>query len=309
MEEIREAFGQKLVELGGRYRNLYVIDADLNTSTRTVLFLESYPKRFVQAGIAEQNMVGMAAGLALEGKIPVVCSFADFLSKRACDQISISVAYANLNVKLAGAYPGLFTGKQGGTHQAVQDLANLRAMPNMRVLAPCECEELEQMLEAMLEYIGPVYFRIPRCTVDKITPPDYRFQWGKGVILKYGTDVTLVGTGVASQWLLEAVPEIAKAGVNAEILHLPCLKPFDVDLLCASAAKTGTVVTVENHSCIGGLGGAVAEALSENRPTPLIRLGIDDTFVESGEDDDLRNKYGLSTDCIVAAATKAAGIK
>ncbi len=309
MEEMRETFGRKLVELGGRRPELYVVDADLNTSTRTVLFLEAFPRRFVQAGIAEQNMVGMAAGLALEGKIPVVCTFADFVSKRACDQVSISVAYANLNVKLAGAYPGLFTGKQGGTHQSVQDLANMRAMPNMRVLAPCENDELAQMLEAMLDYVGPVYFRIPRVAAPKITPPGYRFGWGKGVLLKEGRDVTLAGTGVASQWLLEAERLLAAEGVDAEVAHFPCLKPFDAGLLAASAGKTGAVVTVENHGRIGGLGGAAAEALAETRPTPLVRVGVDDTFVESGEDADLLEKYGLSPRHIADAARRAMKMK
>ncbi len=309
MEEMRLAFGKKLVELGAMYDALYVIDADLNTSTKTDLFLDRYPRRFVQVGIAEQNAVGMAAGLALEGKIPVVCTFADFITKRACDQVSISIAYANLNVKLAGAYAGMFTGKQGATHQSVQDIANMRAMPNMRVLGPCENEELAQMMDAMMEYEGPVYFRTPRATLSKITPPGYTFQWGKGVVLKPGKDITLAGTDISSQWLFAAEPLLREKGIDAELVHFPSIKPFDTDLLIASASKTGAVLTVENHSRLGGFGSAVAEVLSETRPTPLIRMGVDDKFVESGEDEDLLEKYGLSARHIVASAEQALALK
>ncbi len=309
MEEMRLAFGNKLVDLGGKYDALYVIDADLNTSTKTDLFLDRYPRRFVQVGIAEQNAVGMAAGLALEGKIPVVCTFADFITKRACDQVSISIAYANLNVKLAGAYAGMFTGKQGATHQSVQDIANMRAMPNMRVLGPCENEELAQMMDAMMQYNGPVYFRTPRATLAKITPPGYTFQWGKGVVLKPGKDITLAGTDISSQWLFAAEPLLREKGIDAELVHFPSIKPFDNELLVASACKTGAVLTVENHSRLGGLGSAVAEVLSETRPTPLIRMGVNDCFVESGEDADLLEKYGLSSRHIVAGAEQALALR
>lgn len=305
MEEMRETFGKQLVELGRQYPELFVIDADLNTSTRTVLFMDQFPTRFIQVGIAEQNMVGIAAGMALEGKIPVACTFADFLSKRACDQVSISVAYPKANVKLAGAYPGLFAGKAGATHQAIQDLANMRAMPNMVVVAPCDGEELKQVMAAMMVYDGPVYFRISRKGVPSLLPPGYSFAWGKGVELRPGKDVTIVGTGIASHWAAAAADELAKAGVSARVLHMPCVKPFDTALLVEAASATGAAVTVENHSVIGGLGGAVAEILGEECPVPLQRIGVCDHFVETGEDAELIEKCGLSVSDIVAAAHKA----
>lgn len=309
MEEMREAFGRCLVELGRDYPGLFVLDADLNTSTRTVLFMEAFPKRFVQVGIAEQNLVGIAAGLALEGKIPLACTFADFLSKRACDQVSISIAYPRLNVKLAGAYPGLFAGKTGATHQSVQDLANMRAMPNMRVVAPCDNGELRQVMKAAMDYDGPVYFRVSRLALPDLLPPGTGFTWGKGVVLRPGTDVTLVGTGVASHWAMEAAASLAGEGIDARVLHMPCLKPFDRSLAAAAARETGALVAVENHSVIGGLGGAVAETLGEEYPAPVVRVGVPDRFVETGEDDELRQAYGLATQDIVAAARRAMALK
>ncbi|MDO8686322.1 MAG: transketolase C-terminal domain-containing protein [Clostridiales bacterium] len=309
MEEMRESFGKQLIKLGKEYFNMYVLDADLNSSTRTVLFMENFPKRFLQLGIAEQNMVGVAAGLALEGKIPIACTFADFLTKRACDQISISVAYPRLNVKLAGAYPGLFTGKAGATHQAIQDLANMRAMPNMRVVAPCDNYELSEVMKAMMEYCGPVYFRISRQRVSQIIPGGAGFEWGKGIVLQSGNDVTLVGTGLASQWALQAARELAKQGIGARMLHMSCLKPFDRELMLAAARETGAVVTVENHSIIGGLGSATAEVLAEEYPVPVQRIGIRDQFTETGADDDLIKKYGLTIDDIIDAAKRAISVK
>lgn len=309
MEEMREAFGKELVELGKQYDNLFILDADLNTSTRTVLFMNEFPKRFIQVGIAEQNMIGIAAGLSIEGKIPVVCSFADFLTKRSCDQVSISVAYPNLNVKLAGAYPGMFTGKAGATHQSIQDLANMRAMPNMRVVAPCDNYELSQVMKSMLDYNGPVYFRVTKQSVGRIIPEGVKFEWGKGIVLQEGSDITLVGTGLASQWAYEAAGQLANEGIHARMIHMPCLKPFDRELIVAAAKETGAVVTVENHSIIGGLGSAVSEVLSEEYPTYVQRLGIKDKFVESGEDDELRQKYGLTVEDIVIAARKSLSLK
>ena len=309
MEEMREAFGRNLVELGAEFPDLYVLDADLNTSTRTDLFLEAFPKRFVQVGIAEQNLVGIAAGLALEGKIPVACTFADFITKRACDQVSISVAYPKLNVKLAGAYPGLFAGKTGATHQSVQDLANMRAMPNMRVVDPCDNAELALLMRAMIGYDGPVYFRVLRLALPRLLPNGAGFAWGKGVVLRSGSDLTLAGTGVASHWACQAADRLAQNGVNARVIHLPCLKPFDRELIAAAARETGAVVTVENHSVIGGLGSAVTEVLCETHPVPVLRVGVPDQFTETGEDDELRRKYGLTVEDIMQAAERVVKLK
>lgn len=307
MEEMREVFGKTLVELGSENDKVWVLDADLNTSTKTVYFLDKYPQRFVQVGIAEQNLVGIASGLALEGKIPFPCTFADFISRRSLDQIAISIAYPRTNVKLIGAYPGLFTGKAGATHQSVQDLANMRAMPNMVVVDPGDNNELEQVLKAAAEYVGPVYIRVTRCAPSPVVPEDYRFEWGKGVKIRDGEKVTLVGTGIATGWCLEAAEKLGAEGIPATVLHMPCLKPFDEKLLIEAAGKTRAVVTVENHSIIGGLGGAVAEVLSEKAPTKLSRVGIRDLYTESGEDDDLLEKYGMTIDHIVKAAKEVLG--
>lgn len=301
MEEMREVFGKTLVDLGAENSNVWVLDADLNTSTKTVYFLEKYPQRFIQVGIAEQNLVGIASGLALEGKIPFPCTFADFISRRSLDQVAISIAYPKANVKLIGAYPGLFTGKAGATHQSVQDLANMRAMPNMVVVDPGDNTEFAQVLKAAVEYTGPVYIRVTRCQPSPVVPEKYTFAWGKGIKVRSGKEVTLVGAGIATGWCLKAAEKLAAENISASVLHMPCLKPFDKDLLIAEAARTGAVVTVENHSVIGGLGGAAAEVLSENKPVTLKRVGIEDKYTESGEDDELLEKYGMTVAHIVKA--------
>lgn len=304
MEEMRDTFGRKLVELGREYQNLYVLDADLNTSTKTDNFLKEFPSRFIQVGVAEQNMIGIAAGLSLEGKIPFACTFADFLTKRACDQISISIAYPKINVKLVGAYPGLFTGKAGATHQSVQDLSNMRAMPNMTVIAPCDNNELCQAMEKIVEYNGPVYFRVPRIAVDNIIPEGIKFEFGKGVLIKEGNDVTLVSTGIGSQWAYEAAEKLIKQGIHPTLIHMPVLKPIDRQILIDSAKRTNKVVTVENHSIIGGLGSAVMEILAEEYPVLVNRIGIKDQFTETGEDNELIIKYKLTPEHIVESVKR-----
>ncbi len=302
--EMREAFGQMLVELGRENPNLFVLDADLNTSTRTDLFLAEFPKRFIQCGIAEQNMLGIAAGLAAGGAIPFPTTFAAFAARRACDQVSVSIAYPKLNVKIPGTYPGLPTSKAGATHQAIEDLAIMRAMPNMRVLDPGDIEELRQVMRAAVAYDGPVYFRVTRPAVPDIMPAGYRFEWGKAVSLRRGSDVALLGTGLLSSFCLQAADLLAREGVQARVDHHPCLKPVDREAILQAARETGGIVTAENHSTIGGLGSTVAEVLGEGHPVPMERVGVRDKFVESGEVPDLFVKYEVRPEDIAAAARR-----
>lgn len=299
--EMREIFARKLVEEAQNNEKVVVLDADLNTSTRTDIFKEAFPTRFIQCGIAEQNMFGWASGLASLGYIPFPSTFAAFAATRAADQINISIAYPRLNVKIPGSYCGVSTGKAGATHQTIQDMAIMRSMPNMRVLDAADGEELRQMISAMLEYEGPVYFRVLRPEVPKVFDTDYRFNW-KPVLLKEGVDITLIGTGLMTHRCLEAATELTGMGINAAVLHVPCLKPLDEELLLKSAAQTGIVVTAENHSIIGGLGSAVTEILSQKAPAMVKRVGVNDLFVETGEDNEIYEKYGLTVKNIVDTA-------
>jgi len=300
--EMRQAFGEMLVELGRENPDIFVLDADLNTSTRTDLFLNAFPRRFLQCGIAEQNMMGIAAGLAMAGCIPFPTTFAVFASKRACDQVSISIAYPRANVKIPGCYPGLPTGKSGATHQSVEDLAIFRAMPNMVVVDPGDKEELRQVMCAAVACDGPVYFRVTRPAVPDLPfPSDYHFTWGKAVTLRQGTDVALLGTGFLVSACLDAAELLAGLGISARVDHHPCLKPFDVEAVL-QASSCGAMVTAENHSIIGGLGSAVAEVLAEHQAVPLRRIGIRDKFVETGEIPDLLAKYETRPEDIARAA-------
>jgi transketolase len=301
MKEMRDVFGETLVELGKQNERIIVLDADLNTSTKTDTFKKSLPSQFIQMGVAEQNMFGWAAGLATYGFIPFPTTFAVFAAKRACDQVSISIAYPRLNVKIAGCYCGISTGKAGATHQSVQDLAIMRSMPNMRVLAAADANELKQMMRAMVEYDGPVYFRVLRPAVPRVFSEDYKFDW-KPVLLKEGNDVALITTGFMTSRGIIAAELLKKEGIKAAVVHVPCLKPLDKELIVEVADKCGAVVTAENHSIIGGLAGAVSEILAEECPVPIKRVGVKDLFVETGEDDDILRKYGLLPEDIVKAA-------
>ena len=301
MAEMRDVFGKYLAELGNEYGNMYVLDADLKTSTRTVKFEEAHPERFVQCGIAEQNMVGISAGLALENKIPVVCTFAAFLSQRTLDQINTSVAYPRINVKLAAAYSGLFASMCGATHQSLEDLAIMRAMPGMYVADPADDEELRQVMKAAMEHQGPVYYRVSRGAAEESISTGHNFTWGKGYEIHPGSDVTVVSTGVTSQWALQAARQLEAEGISVQVLHMPSIKPFDEDLLISAADKTGLVVTVENHSVLGGLGGLVAEILSEKCPTRLHRLGVQDVYSETAPDPVLASYHGIDAVGIAAS--------
>lgn len=298
----REVFGESLVELGADYPQLVVLDGDLANSTRAELFDFAYPDRFLEMGIAEQNMMGVAAGLASVGFIPWLSSFAAFLVKRDLDQLRIVVSQPNLSVKLGGGYSGLLTSKTGRTHQSIQDIAVMRAMPNMTVVAPIDGVELRQAMRATTARPGPVYMRLYREATPTIFGSDYRFEIGKAVLLREGTDVTIISTHVQSWRALEAAEKLAKEGISAHVLHVPTIKPLDVDAIVAAADKTGLVLTTEEHTIIGGLGGAVAEVLSQRKPTRMKINGLQDLYGESGGNDALLEKYGISVGDIARSA-------
>ena len=298
----REAFGQTLVKLGSRYPNLVVFDSDVCTSTRTCLFKDEFPDRFIQMGVAEQNMMSAAAGMStVDNLIPWVSTFAVFASKRALDQVSISIAYPQNNVKINGSYGGIPTGKAGATHQSVHDIAIMRSMPNMTVIVPVDAVEVEQAMIAATEYQGPVYLRTTRHDSPVVLDPDtYTFEWGKSVLLRDGRDVTLIGTGVKSVLALDAAQALQEKGIDARVIHMHTIKPIDEAAIVQAAEETSGIVTMENHSVIGGLGGAVAEVLCERQPATLRRLGFPDVFGESGDIDKIFRKLGLSVENVVS---------
>jgi transketolase len=301
-ESLREVFGATLSDLAEEFPNVLVLDGDLANSTRADIFAERRPDQFYEMGIAEQNLTGVAAGLATLGFIPFISTFAAFAVKRAADQVRVVVAQPSLNVKITGHYSGILTGKTGKTHQSVEDLAVMRAMPHMTVIAPADGPELRGVLRAACAHQGPMYIRLTRDPSPVIFGPDYRFTLGKAVVLREGGDVAIISTGVQTTRALEAANQLAADGVGVYLLHVPTIKPLDVDAIVAAAAATGRVVTAEDHSVIGGLGGAVAETLGERRPTLMRRIGWQDTYGESGPDDALLEKYGLTPRHIVEAA-------
>jgi len=296
----RTAFGEALVEIAKERKDIVVLDADVATSTKTSIFKEAFPDRFFEMGIAEQNMMGVAAGMATTQKIiPFAVAFAVFATKRACDQVSISIAYPKLNVKIVGSYGGIPTGKAGATHQAFEDIAIMRAIPNMTVIVPADAVEMKQAVRACVEYNGPVYLRCIRCETPVIFDENYKFEWNKGVTLREGKEVTIVSTGMMTPEALIATNILIDQGVDVRLIHLHTIKPIDKEILIKAAQKTNCIITVENHNIIGGLGGAVSEVLSENCPTLIKRIGIKDTFGESGSLNDLFCKYGLTAENIV----------
>jgi transketolase len=298
----RQVFGETLVELGGVYPDLLVLDGDLANSTLSDRFAGAYPDRFLAMGIAEQNMAGVAAGLATVGFIPWLSTFAAFAAKRDLDQIRVVIAQPALNVKIQGGYSGLLTGFTGKTHQSAEDIAVFRAMPNMTVIAPADATEVRLAMHAATAYQGPVYLRLTRDPSPVIFGPEHRFEIGKGYVVREGSDVTIISTGVQTTRALEAVELLAGEGISAHLLHLPTLKPIDEQAIVEAAARAGAVVTAEDHTIIGGLGGAVAEVLGEQRPTSMRRVGVRDTFGESGPNDALLEKYGLTARHVAAAA-------
>ena len=302
---MRGSFGKALVELGKRNRDVVVLDGDLASSTRSSEFAKAFPDRFIEVGIAEQNMVGIAAGLASVGKIPFVTSFACFCTKRAYEQISVSVAYPKLNVKIMGCYSGIFTGKTGATHHSIEDISLMRSTPNMVVLVPADAIELEGMLEFTAEYIGPVYVRIPRDDYPNVLPSRNRFRLGEYPVLREGRDLAILTCGEMASVGVNASKVLQEENqIQARVVNISTIKPANDNLIITHAKETGAFVTLENHSVIGGLGGLISEILAENYPTPLERVGVRDTFCESGSNKELSEKYGLTTQAVVAAAKR-----
>ncbi|HWV24409.1 MAG TPA: transketolase C-terminal domain-containing protein [Thermomicrobiales bacterium] len=301
---MRDAWGQGLVDLGARYENLVVLDGDLANSTKADMFHKAYPDRFFEMGIAEQNMLGVAAGLATTGFVPWISTFAAFLAKRALDQIRVVIAQPGLNVKMAGSYSGILTGKTGKTHQSVEDIAVFRAMPHVVTIAPADAVELRQAMAAMMNDERPTYLRLTRDPGPTIFGDDYSFEIGKATLLRDGGDIGIVSTGVQTVRALAAADLLAEAGVQASVLHVPTIKPLDVDAIVNLAERTSAIVSAEDHSILGGLGGAVAETLAEHRPTRMRRIGIRDTYGESGPNDAILEKYGLTPRHIAEAANE-----
>ncbi len=298
----RNAYGEALVELGKENEDIVVLDADLHGSTRTGYFAKEFPDRFLQMGIAEQNMVGAAAGLASCGKIPFASTFAVFGSCRVADQIRNSIAYPQLNVKIAVTHAGVTVGPDGATHQSVEDLSVIRAIPNMTVIVPADYVEAKAATKAVAQYEGPVYLRLGRVGMPGVfAEEDYKFEWGKVKTVKEGSDVTIFANGVMLAQAVEAGEELAQEGINAEIVNVHTIKPLDVEGVIALAKKTGAVVTAEEHNIYGGLGSAIAEALVENHPVPMKRVGIKDTFGKSGAPKELLKEFGLTSKEIIEA--------
>ena len=297
----RESYGKTLVDLGGEYSNLVVMDANLSGSTMTSLFAKAYPDRFFDCGIAEANMMGIAAGLASLGKVVFVSSFAMFAAGRAFEQVRNSIGYPHLNVKVAASHAGITVGEDGASHQCIEDIALMRVIPGMVVMCPADDVEAKAAVRAALEHEGPVYIRFGRAAVPVINDrEDYKFEIGKGVVLREGTDVTIAATGLCVAASLEAAEKLASEGIQAEVINIHTIKPLDEELVVAAAKKTGRIFTVEEHSVIGGLGAAVSECLSEKCPTRVTRIGVNDVFGESGPAKELLHKYELDADGIYA---------
>ena len=303
-DSLREAFGKTLVQLAAKYPNFVVFDADIAGGTGVHHFRKAYPDRFFQFGIAEQNMMAAAGGFASTGVIPFVTTFAVFCL-RALEQARLSIAYARRNVKIVASHPGLDTGPDGASAQALEDLAAYRAIPGMVVVSPADPLEIEQATEAILNYEGPVYMRSGRSKTRRILGADYRFELGKGRILREGSDVTIVACGVEVARALDAAELLAVEGIAARVVNMSTIKPLDTDLVVRCVEETGCLVTAEDHNIHGGLGSAVAEAVVQNRPCPIEMVGVQDTFGESGEPEELAEKYRL-TGPYIAAATRSA---
>ena len=304
----REAYGASLAELGEKY-DIVVLDADLAEATKTVMFKKKFPERFFDCGISEANMMSVAAGLATAGKIPFVSSFAMFTAGRAFEQVRNSIGYPHLNVKIGATHAGVSVGEDGATHQCNEDIALMRAVPGMTVINPADGTSTRAAVEAAILHNGPVYMRFGRLAVPYIYDDSLKFEIGKGIKLRDGRDITIVSTGLTVYMALEAAKILDGEGISAEVIDMHTIKPLDKELLIASARKTGAVITTEEHSVIGGLGGAVCEALSEACPTPVIRVGVEDVFGKSGKGAELVAEFGLSPENFVQKAKDAIALK
>lgn len=306
----REAYGKALKDLASTNENIVVLDADLSKSTKTADFKSVAPERFFNMGIAEGNMMGVAAGLSTCGKIPFVSTFAMFAAGRAFEQIRNSICYPKLNVKVCATHAGLTVGEDGASHQAIEDISLMRSIPNMTVINPADAIETDAVIKAIAEMEGPCYVRLGRLAVNNVNDAaTYKFELGKGITLKEGNDVTLIATGIMVEAALEAAEMLAKEGINARVINIHTIKPIDREILVNAARETGAIVTAEEHSVIGGLGSAVAEVLTEEYPVPVLKVGVQDTFGESGKPNELLEAYGLTAKNIVEKAKKAINCK
>ena len=304
----RESYGNALAELGDKY-DIIVLDADLSKSTKTEVFKKKFPERFINMGIAEANMMSTAAGLASCGKTVFASSFAMFAAGRAFEQIRNSICYPCLNVKIGATHAGISVGEDGATHQCLEDISLMRTLPNMVVINPADDTEAKAAVKAAIEHNGPVYLRFGRLSVPVIFDDSYKFEIGKGVMLKEGTDVTLVATGLLVETALKASEILANEGISARVINIATIKPIDREIISKAAMETGALVSCEEHNIIGGLGSAVAEVLCETHPAPLMRIGTKDVFGKSGKPDKLFEDYGLTAEAIVDSAKKAIALK
>lgn len=306
----REAYGKTLAKLASENKNVVVLDADLSKSTKTAEFKKVCPERFINMGIAEGNMMGVAAGLSTCDKIPFASTFAVFATGRAFEQIRNSICYPNLNVKVCATHAGITVGEDGGSHQSVEDISLMRSLPNMTVISPSDAVETEKVIEAVAKYDGPCYVRLGRAAVPVINDnEDYKFEIGKGVELKEGSDITIMATGIMVSTCMEACEELEKEGIKARLVNIHTIKPIDKCIIEKAAKETGCIVTVEEHSIIGGLGSAVCEVASETCPVPVVRVGIKDVFGQSGKPAELLEAYGLTKKGVVEKVKEAMKLK
>lgn len=302
----RESYGNALAELGDKYENLYVFDADLAAATKTGIFKKKFPDRFFDCGIAESNMMSVAAGMAATGKIPFVSTFAMFAAGRAFEQVRNSIGYPHLNVKIGATHAGISVGEDGATHQCNEDIALMRTIPGMTVIIPADDVEAKAAVQAAIEYEGPVYMRFGRLAVPVFNDPQtYKFEIGKGIKLRDGSDITIVATGLMVYEAIEAANTLADQGIEATVINIHTIKPIDKEIIIEAARKTNLVLTVEEHSVIGGLGDAVCGALCESYPTKVVKIGVNDEFGHSGPAVELLKQYGLCAENIVNTAKEA----
>ena len=304
-KSVRSEYGKTLVELGKTNPNIVVLDADLSSSTQTKLFAKEFPERFFNVGISEQDLITTAAGLSCTGKIPFVSTFAMFASGRAWEQVRNTICYSNLNVKIAATHGGITVGEDGASHQALEDISLMRSIPNMTVIVPADAEETRQAIKFAAEFNGPVYIRISRSNLPDIFDSAYKFDYKKANIIKEGKDITLITNGETLVETIDCAKILSEKGIDAEIINVPVVKPLDNETIINSAKKTNRVITIENHSIIGGLGSAVCELLSEKYPTKVTRIGTNDEFGQSGTAKELMAFYGLNAEKL---ATKITGL-
>ena len=303
----REAYGTALAELGKLNDRIVALDADLSKSTKSADFQKKFPNRFFNVGIAEQNMMGMAAGMASAGLIPFASTFAMFATGRAFEQIRNSIAYPKLNVKIVGSHSGITVGEDGATHQVLEDIALMRSIPNMVVLVPSDANETAAIVKAAAEYVGPVYIRTGRMAVEDVHPNGVDFKIGKGEVLAEGSDLAIIATGIGVKIALDAAEELRKININAEVINMSTIKPIDKELIVDTAKKCNKIITVEEHNIMGGLGSAVSEVICEEYPVLVKKVGVNDRFGQSGKPNDLLQEYGLTKETVIDLAKSILG--